>query len=111
MTLNDFVRDSLTQISQAVKDAQASHPFVAPAGCRLNVDSHKGVIGPYGRPLYFVDFDVAVTTSREASATGEAKGSIISVISGGVETNITSHNSNVSRLKFTVPMIFNEPGE
>ncbi len=70
MELYEFITESLTQISGAVQSAQRGSSLIAPEGTRLNVDKQTGVIGPYGKPLYMVEFDVAVTASEMQPISG-----------------------------------------
>ena len=109
MELHEFITESLKQISGSVHEAQLGNHFIAPEGTRLNVDKQIGVIGPYGKPLYMVDFDVAVTASKSNKVTSEAKGGIITVISGGVNAAIEHSHQHITRIRFSVPIVFNEP--
>jgi hypothetical protein len=109
MNLEDFIRDSLVQITNAVGQAHADNNLIAPYGVRLNVDKHTGIKGPGGMPIHIVDFDIAVTASRDSSVAGGAKGGIISVVTGSIDSSIASKNESISRLKFSVPIMFNDP--
>lgn len=111
MELDQFITESLTQIAQAVGAAQNKSPLIAPSGTRINVDKQSGVIGPYGKPIYMVDFDVAVTASKTNKVTGEAKGGIITVVSGGIDASMEHSNHHVTRIRFSVPVVFNDPDQ
>ena len=111
MNLEDFIRDSLIQITRAVSDAHGENVLIAPDNVRINGDTYKGLKGPCASPIHVVDFDIAVTASRDAKVGAGARGGIISVVSGSVDSHMATSNESISRLKFSVPIFFNDPNK
>jgi hypothetical protein len=111
MNLEDFIRDSLVQITRAVESARATCSGVAPDYVRRVPVGKSGLTGPGTTPIHVVEFDIAVTASRDAEVGGGAKGGIISVVSGSLDSKLSTSNESISRLKFTVPIVFNPPGQ
>jgi hypothetical protein len=106
MKLQDFVKQSLIEISTGVKLAHSADTAIAPL---LKMQDIKGSpVDQHGMPTFMVEFDVAVTTSRESEMSGEAKGGLISVISGGIDTSMSTKSEFVNRLKFNVPISYYE---
>lgn len=110
MELQEFVKETLTQISQGVKDAQDS---VRDAGGYAN----PTVTYAQGKPelVYFgetarghhtflVDFDVAVTVAEKTAAEGGAKLAVASLLSVGGSGRSDAENTSTSRVKFKVPL-------
>lgn len=102
MNLQEFVKNSLIQIMDAVAEARAENGGISPAEKR-GADSNNKVGANY-KTLHKVDFDVAVTTSSDSAIEGKAKGGIISVVSGGIDASISDSKQEVSRIKFSVPV-------
>lgn len=111
MNLEDFIRDSLVQITKAVSDANAINPQIASPNVRMNQSTPSAFKGPCQAPVHIVEFDIAVTASRDATVGGGLKGGIISVVSGSVDSKIASSNESVSRLKFSVPVFLSDPNQ
>jgi hypothetical protein len=111
MNLEDFIRDSLVQIIRAVESARATCSGVAPDYVRRVPEDKTGLKGPGTTPIHIVEFDVAVTASRDAEVAGGAKDGIISVVSGSLDSKLTTSKESISRLKFTVPIVYNAPGQ
>jgi hypothetical protein len=105
MDLQNFVAETLNQITQGVKEAKKKNeqgiaPPVATGDSLpkhyLRTLSHEAV--------FPVEFDVAVTVSESSSAGGGAGLTVLSVVSleGGGKRSV--ENSSVSRVKFSVPV-------
>ena len=106
MNLSEFVKESLLAIHEGVNSARIAtggvNSHIAP---RLAQDpSFKGPRDSSNRPLFSVEFDVAVTVSRSSEISGEAKGSLITVIAGSTEASLSTQNQSATRIKFTVPI-------
>jgi hypothetical protein len=105
MTLQEFVRDSLLQISNGVVEAKKKNKNIGlevtalgkqEASC-TTVDKRAG---------FLVDFDVAVTVSER---TGKEMGAgilVASLLNAGGKKSAGSEQSSVSRIRFCVPIIF-----
>ena len=92
MKLDEFVKQTLLDITNAVADAQAeSKLYIAPG----TVEGQK-VVSPQS-----VQFDIAVTTNKEG-------GGGISILSfGEAKASLSSEVSN--RISFSVPVYFQAP--
>jgi hypothetical protein len=112
--LKDFVAGSLTQIvegiQQAQKDAAGSGASISPTGSniapradtpRIKTETGEGY-------LHEVHFDVAVTVSDEPSA-GAGAGVRVFGAKLGAEDNVTYQSAAVSRIRFSVPVVW--PGQ
>jgi len=101
MEFKEFVSETLIQIMDGIQLAQghaSKKGFVV-------VPLPVGVSDPRDRRIDVIDFDVAVTVTE-----GGAAKSTVGVFSGflgaGVQAQIDSANTQVSRVKFSIPMYF-----
>ena len=110
MELKQFVKESLLQIIQGVKEAQAESEgtgaHINPIGMSIMRNDLKGKrFGPKDLTITeTIEFDIAVMAMEGK----EAKGGIgvvtgIFSLGGGGKTEVQT--SNVSRLKFSVPVV------
>lgn len=113
MDLEEFVADSLTQIIRAVKSAQersaGTGAWVNPAGYELprfaeTIETKKGVRAY----VHDVEFDVAVTAADAQSAGAKAGLKVFSAELLGAKGKVTYENSAVSRVKFSIPVVWPE---
>ena len=114
MELEKFIEESLKQIIQGVKNAQAGtrlpdknlrdYAFVNPHILYTANNAPKGkYYTTYDSLVLFVDFDVAVTTDYKE----EAKGSFGIKVFGiglGAGGSAEEGESKVSRIKFQIPL-------
>ena len=110
MDVKEFVRDTLVQISQGVRESQEIvreyGGFINPAArvaSKNSSESHLTTIND-GQSVFLVDFDIAVNVSEENSVGGEAKLKIASVFSASGEKGSTTESSSTSRIGFKVPL-------
>lgn len=118
MQLKDFIKASLTEICLAIEEAndelKGSNAVINPKGVRVNSENSKS----YGREddaekfeknrvVHKVDFDVAVSISEGETKGKSGKISIASFGIGGKNEN-SSSNSSVSKLTFSIPVIYPE---
>lgn len=101
MELKEFISSSLTQIMEAVQEAQVN----------WGQSSGKGAINPAWDSTerlrdhtQNVEFDIAVTTEQTKSGKGEAGIKVFSA-SVGAKGEVASGHSSVSRIKFAVPIV------
>ena len=100
MELRKFITTALLDIIGGVEDAQKKIEY---NGVVPNIGtSHKAV--EYGvSDLQSVDFEVSISTDESSGKEGEL-GVISSFIGAGVSGKSSSDLSNMSRLKFKVPI-------
>lgn len=113
MELKEFIKQSIIEISEAVKEAN-DYAEENKLNIIINPNTiHAGHAGErsrtddedYGDMRYIedIEFDVAVTAGGEIS--GEAKGGIkILSFQAGGGGSITDTQQNVSRIKFMIPV-------
>lgn len=113
MNLQDFIRETLIQIINGVKDAQEiigeSGAAINPIGLSRMRDQLGGRGYHSGAVTEAVEFDVAVTVT-EGESTKKGAGAFISVVALGAQKQTEAHSSSVSRVKFSVPALL-PPGK
>ena len=110
MDLREFVKETLSQIVQGVKEAQA---LAASHGGEVSPDmsrqagstfSASGFVhGPNGTTVQFVAFDVALTVT-EGTGTKGGIGVVTGMFNLGSAGESRAENSSLSRVKFGVPL-------
>jgi hypothetical protein len=114
MDLKDFVAGSLTQIIECITLAQkataSSRAWISPTSSLIPGGPDRPIIRTTDgrRYLHEVKFDVAVTVSDEQKA-GAGAGIQIFGAKLGAEGELNYGNAAVSRVQFSVPVIW--PGE
>ena len=120
MDLENFISESLKQIIAGVRSAQ-EHADQHPSGAAINPrgitaiqKDSEGRRHPHDMitklPIHQVEFDIAVTVTQ--SSHGKADGGLrIAALGIGIggEKGSKDENSSVSRLKFTVPVVWPDP--
>lgn len=109
MELNDFVSQAIVQIVRAVIDAQkqleGTNALVNPSMKYLDKESTEIAADRGGHVVSEIQFDIAVTATSASGAKGG-----IGVVSGvfNLGSRITSDRATetISRLKFSVPIMF-----
>lgn len=109
LNLKDFISSTICEIIDGVTEAQAkSHSELINPDAFYRADhapkTHFSVRG--GGLVHMVDFDVAVTV--ESSSEGKVGAGIKVFSVGGAEgsTSTADKSSQVSRIKFSVPIAF-----
>lgn len=108
MDLRDFVAETLTQITDGVRDAQTR---AAEHGSRVNpqilggaaIAAQFGFLPADGGPAQIVQFDVALTV-KEGTGTKGGIGISVGAVTLGSTGQSNAENSSVSRVKFCVPL-------
>ena len=112
MELKDFVSQSLLQIFEGVKEAQAkandSKGSIAPAGYRTSnkeIPNHPSVVGfIHSTPVISVEFDVSVTT-QDTSKEKVGLGIFVAALAMGGQIGSESLNNQLNRLRFSIPVM------
>ena len=101
MNLKEFVEETLTEILDGIKAAQGKDGGGAVGALTSIAGTHSNTIAMGSRGyLAIVDFDVSVG----AETTAEGKGGI-RVMSIGVEGGGQHKSHELSRVKFSVPVV------
>jgi hypothetical protein len=105
MTLQDFVRDSLLQITAGVGEARKQNERISPFVCADNKSG--GTFHTLDRSVAFmVEFDVAVTVAEKKDGSGKAGISVAHIFSAEGGGGLTAEQSRVSRIQFRVPVVY-----
>ncbi len=106
--IQEFVGESLRQIVAGVKRAQQeAQPLgarVNPSGLRAHLNQGEGY-DELGRISRTVEFDIAVTV--EHAKRGEAEGRLrLAVVGIGAHVGKELRDTTISRVRFSVPVLF-----
>ncbi|MGD0139705.1 MAG: hypothetical protein ABSD28_12575 [Tepidisphaeraceae bacterium] len=118
MDLETFVSQSLLQIVAGVRKAQEKFAN-NPAGAKINPrgttalgHTELGRKAPHEMhtklPVHQMEFDIALTTVDSSEGTGSAGLRIMAIGIGG-ELASRNEASSVSRVKFSVPIVWPDP--
>jgi len=104
VSLHDFVKQALLDITTAVHEAQQNSPhWIAPG----HVEGKKQL------DPQMIEFSVQVTASEETRKKGEGEISVpvITIIKAGISGTIDSAKESLTTqsLKFSVPVYFQSP--
>ena len=99
MELKQFVSESLSQIIEGIKTAQANSLDSRKEGSYINPEI-RGANDPR-----IIEFDIAVSVTKDDSVTGGA-GIFIGPVTLGTKAEAQASNSSISRIKFSVPTRF-----
>jgi hypothetical protein len=102
MELREFVAITLSAILDGVEDAIRDAP-----------ENRQGKIAPviageedWSKAALPVEFDVAITEADKGSAGGKGGIKVLSIVEAGGEASKAWEHSTVSRIKFSVPIIY-----
>lgn len=114
MQLQDFVAETITQITQGVITAQKHlHSMGAKVNPTMRAVLPKGenhfapfgwAAGEGGNPVLIVNFDVAVTATEETKTKGGI-GVAVGVVTLGTTGASDRGNTSASRIVFQVPLL------
>lgn len=108
MDLKEFVRVTLTQVTEGVKEAQeavrAQGGFVNPTVHTSQKDESHFAGLHDGQNVFLVDFDVAVTVNEGTGTNAEAKLKVASLFALGTSGKSSENQEYSSRIKFKVPL-------
>jgi len=111
MELSEFVKQSLTQIVQGVKDSQGeirrqggfANPAIFSSASGQASATHFGTVSD-GQNVLLVDFDVALTVTDATELGAGGKLSVASLFKAEAGGKNKSINESTSRIKFKVPL-------
>ena len=110
MTLKDFIKTSIKDITSAIKECQDEIDN-GTILCPTNTNSSSKIVAVRETlDVSYIDFDVsvAVETIEENNSSGGISLSIVSVAKfdfGGKDSN-TGKETNASRIKFSIPLVY-----
>ncbi len=107
MEVQEFVKETISQILRAVKECQVEFPNQVGVAVNPGDNLPKGgkltLFGYHYIPVEMVEFDIAVTTSTRTDANGK-----IGISVAGVGVDSSRENADSSRVKFSVPITFSD---
>lgn len=115
MNLQDFVKTTLVEIINGVKNAREElkdpskeDSLISPVMSGIDGDRQpkgKHYIIDMESLVHMVDFDVAVTTTETDSVEGKAGISVMGM-GFGAQGGTSSQDTSVSRIRFEVPVVY-----
>ena len=110
MNVENFITDSLDQILSAIAKSKKKHKGVAPLVRKPVLENeYPGVMRTKsGKPVYAVDFDIAVTVAEEKKRGVKAGFGVIALGSAGGESGSTQESRAISRLTFRIPISYDK---
>ena len=108
MELKEFIKTAITDITDAISelqneigsDAIVSPPMPSPITLKTLKQNGRN------RLISDIDFDVAITVGSVDSMEGNAGAGVLQVFSAKVNAGNESRTENVSRLTFSIPVIY-----
>lgn len=108
MELKEFIKAAISDITDAINELQneiggnaiVSPPMPSPISLKTLKQDGKN------RLISDIDFDVAITVGSINSMEGNAGAGILQVFSAKVNAGNESRIENISRLRFSIPVIF-----
>ena len=100
MELKDFVKTVISDVVNAIVESQKDLNGVAIVNPASKIINHVGPTKDYFFDPQNLEFDIAISASND-------KG--ISVLSSLVGGKIDRENSEVSRVKFSIPIVYPSP--
>lgn len=101
MELKDFIKSAITDISQAVVQADDE---IRELGGLVNPGTHTKQSSEFVAPRTTLDFDVAVSATGETSGDAGAKAKIF-VVQASLGGKKTSKSEVISRLSFSLDVV------
>ena len=114
MNLKEFITETISAIVEATSDLQGEYErrgmiINPPVSVRERDLYEEGSAAHTYRRVEVVEFDVAVTASRETGGGGKAGLKILSV-EAGVDGKHAAKSENVSRVRFSIPIAMQPSG-
>jgi hypothetical protein len=106
MELREFVAETLIAIQEGVRDAILGideRKVTGKVNPVWNVD--PGAKVDWRDYVQSVEFDVAVTATDKAEATGKGGIKVLTIAEFGAEGSKSTERSTVSRIKFSIPIV------
>ena len=107
MDIKDFIKSTVTQISEAVKELneELSNNGEGTIVNPYNVQRHQKVTSESGwGTITDINFDLCVTAESGKEASGKV-GVFSSIVGWGVSGKEDNSNKSISRIQFTIPVM------
>lgn len=110
MYLKDFIKSTITSISEAIIDTQAELKdkgvIVNPEKVEIGKNGEKLLRSDGWRYIQNLEFDILVTVEEKQGNEGKGELKIAGILSVGGGLSDQSSNINANRLKFSIPVAF-----
>ncbi len=107
MELKEFIKETLVQIIEAIKDAQKSvGTDNGEIILKLSTQRSKGEISHDGRVIHNIYFDVAVTVTEGSEKKGGGGIKVVSLFEIGGDGKRSESNIFQNRIQFHVPLTY-----
>lgn len=105
MELKDFIKGVVADVTNAIKECQDeldNGTILSP----INTDTKEGIKTKDGfLTVSKIDFEVSVSTSSTNEIGGKIN-VISAIVNGGVGSESKSSDNNISKIKFSIPLIY-----
>ena len=110
MKLDDFIKTALSDISAALIEVSNDSKNELIINPEIHISKNRDTFkqNNINLPVYEIDFDIAIT-SEDSKSSSKQGGGNIKVISAKLDSIESKNNSNVSRIKFSVPVVYPKP--
>ena len=107
MELKEFIKTAITDITEAICELQQElhNGAIVNPTLQTSIPQKTLTVSNEIRPVEQLEFDVAVTATESSGVDGSAKAGI-SIFGAKIGTESCAITENVSRLSFSVPIIF-----
>ena len=113
MELKEFIKESLSQIIDAVKETQEKYKDTNVVNCHHNIQEVKDGLYILDENEYDnyssrskvqnIDMDIAISvTEKEGNKSGLG---IAKIINAGISSENTQQNESISKIKFSIPIV------
>ncbi|MGF1894043.1 hypothetical protein L4D18_21725 [Vibrio campbellii] len=109
MELREFISSALNEIVMGIKDSQDKLSSEGIVICPKNVKDGAANLNDRFSSIHQVsevDFDVSVTVEDATTSSANAGAQVLSVFSLGMKRCDTDKSVEVSRVKFSVPIVY-----
>ena len=118
MKLEEFVEESLKQIISGIAKVkefgEKNKAYINPETATFATNNSQNIVYCFntGIPLQHIEFDIAVEVSNELTKKQDGDVSVgLITVASNEQSNETVSNTSLSRIKFSVPILFPTSGK
>lgn len=110
MDLKDFIKNTVSSISEAIKESQEDLKedgvIINPEKMEIGKTGEKLLRSDGWRYVQNLDFDIMVGVEDKEGTKGGGQLKVAGIVSIGGSLSDESHTQNQNRIKFTIPVAF-----
>lgn len=110
MDLKDYIKNTITSISEAILESQQSLSekgvIVNPERVEIGKNGEKLLRSDGWRYVQNLDFDILVSVEDDSGSEGGAGLTVGGLLSIGGKVNEASSQQHANKIKFTIPVAF-----